>query len=72
MDLRTIAIGEKVTVVAVEVERLVSLGIKPGATIVVLRRKKGCMHIRVGMTEWAVRDSTSDSIKILGIEDGCL
>jgi Fe2+ transport system protein FeoA len=46
-------------------ERLQQLGIVASKTVTVLRRMVGCLHIRIGTTEWAIRDQDAKSVKII-------
>ena len=51
----------------VAIERLQQMGITESKTVTVLRRKACCMHIRVGSTEWAIRDQDAKSVKVVPI-----
>ena len=46
-------------------ERLQQLGIVATKTVTVLRRMVGCLHIRIGTTEWAIRNQDTKSVKII-------
>jgi len=45
--------------------RLKSMGFRSGQSIRVLRRTPHCMHVRVGTTEWAIRDQDAKLVKII-------
>ena len=45
--------------------RLKSMGFRSGQTIRVLRRTAHVMHVRVGSTEWAIRDRDAKLVKII-------
>lgn len=62
--MRSLPVGGSAIIKSVTWERLLSLGFVPGATIILLRRSGGCLHVRVGMTEWAIRATTADFINI--------
>jgi Fe2+ transport system protein FeoA len=44
--------------------RLGSLGFAPGKRVTVLRCRPGSRHVRIGTTEWVMRDSTADLITL--------
>ena len=46
------------------VHRLESLGFVAGKCVTVLRRKSGSSHVRIGTTEWVMRDSTAELIQL--------
>ena len=46
------------------VHRLESLGFVPGKSVIVLRCKNGSRHVRIGTTEWVMRDSTADLVQL--------
>ena len=46
-------------------DRLRSMGFRSGQSIRVLRRTPHCMHVRVGSTEWAIRDQDAKLVKII-------
>jgi Fe2+ transport system protein FeoA len=46
-------------------ERLKQMGIVATRTVTVLRRMACCLHIRVGSTEWAIRDQDARAVKII-------
>ena len=46
-------------------DRLKSMGFRPGQSIQVLRRTPHCMHVRVGTTEWAIRNQDAELVKII-------
>ena len=45
--------------------RLQSMGFQSGQSIRVLRRTAHVMHVRVGSTEWAIRDQDAELVKII-------
>jgi Fe2+ transport system protein FeoA len=45
--------------------RLKSMGFQPGQSIQVLRRTSHVMHVRVGSTEWAIRNQDAKLVKII-------
>ena len=45
--------------------RLQSMGFQSGQSIRVLRRTAHVMHVRVGSTEWAIRDQNAELVKII-------
>jgi Fe2+ transport system protein FeoA len=45
--------------------RLKSMGFRSGQSIQVLRRTPHCMHVRVGSTEWAIRNQDAKLVKII-------
>lgn len=45
--------------------RLKSMGFRSGQMVQVLRRTAHVMHVRVGSTEWAIRDRDAESVKII-------
>lgn len=66
--LRTLPVGVRAVIAVVaDTEaggRLQSMGFRPGSHIVVLRDKAGCRHVRVGSTEYAIRNATADLIEL--------
>ena len=46
-------------------DRLKSMGFRSGQNIQVLRRTSHVMHVRVGSTEWAIRDRDAELVKII-------
>jgi Fe2+ transport system protein FeoA len=66
--LKTLAVGVRAVIAGVaNIEsgaRLQSMGFRPGSHIVVLRDKAGCRHVRVGSTEYAIRNATADLIEL--------
>jgi len=66
--LKTLPLGVPAVIAAVtDTEsgaRLQSMGFRPGRHIVVLRDKAGCRHVRVGSTEYAIRNITADLIEL--------
>ena len=57
-------LGSDALIVSVANTRLINMGIRPGYRVRLLRRKSGCLHIRVGTTEWAIRDSTAGAVEV--------
>jgi Fe2+ transport system protein FeoA len=49
-------------------ERLQQLGIVPSKTVTVLRRIPCCLHIRIGTTEWAIRDQDAKAVTLTPID----
>jgi len=45
--------------------RLKSMGFRSGQSIRVLRQTAHCMHVRVGTTEWAIRNQDAELVKII-------
>ena len=45
--------------------RLKSMGFRPGQSIQVLRHTSHVMHVRVGSTEWAIRNQDAELVKII-------
>ena len=45
--------------------RLKSMGFRSGQSIWVLRQNAHCMHVRVGTTEWAIRNQDAKLVKIV-------
>jgi Fe2+ transport system protein FeoA len=46
-------------------DRLKSMGFRSGQSIQVLRRTPHCMHVRVGSSEWAIRNQDAKLVKIV-------
>jgi len=46
-------------------DRLKSMGFRSGQSIRVLRRTPHCMHVRVGSSEWAIRNQDAKLVKII-------
>ena len=46
-------------------DRLKSMGFRSGQNIQVLRRTPHCMHVRVGSSEWAIRNQDAKLVKII-------
>jgi Fe2+ transport system protein FeoA len=68
MTLRHLRVGTSAIIKNVNLERLKSLGFVIGATVTLLRRTRSCLHVRIGLTEWALRESTADFVNIFGVE----
>ena len=69
MTLRTLEVGDSAVIADISanadvVHRLESLGFVPGKTVTVLRHRTGTRHVRIGTTEWVMRDSTADLIML--------
>ena len=45
--------------------RLMSMGFRTGQSIQVLRQTSHVMHVRVGSTEWAIRNQDAELVKIV-------
>jgi len=65
MTLNDLKEKDQAVIASVTNERLQQMGIVPTRVVTVLRRKPGCLHIRVGSTEWAIRDQDARSVKII-------
>ena len=65
MTLNDLKADDQAVVASVTNERLQQMGIVPTRTVTVLRRMVGCLHIRVGSTEWAIRDQDAESVEII-------
>ena len=46
-------------------DRLKSMGFRSGQSIQVLRRTPHCMHVRVGSSEWAIRNQDAKLVKTI-------
>jgi Fe2+ transport system protein FeoA len=68
MTLADLPTGRTASISNVYIERLISHGITPGSVVTVLRRTKNCMHIKINMTEWAIRNSTAESVTIMELD----
>jgi Fe2+ transport system protein FeoA len=64
MTLNDLKEKDSAVIDTVNNERLKQMGIVATRTVTVLRRMTGCLHIRVGSTEWAIRDQDAKSITI--------
>ena len=69
MTLKTLKVGDSAVIDGIGadagiVHRLESLGFVSGKTVTVIRRKTGASHVRIGTTEWVMRDSTAELIRI--------
>lgn len=64
MTLTELPAGSMASIISVRLDRLISMGITPGSNVRVLRRTTKCMHIKVGSTEWAIRNSTAENVTI--------
>jgi len=65
MTLNDLQEQEQAKIETVNNERLQQMGIKPNTTVKVLRRGACCLHIRVGSTEWAIRDRDAEQVTIV-------
>jgi Fe2+ transport system protein FeoA len=65
MTLNDLKEQDVAVIYSVANERLQQLGIVASKTVTVLRRMVGCLHIRIGTTEWAIRDQDAKSVKII-------
>ena len=69
MTLKTLRAGDSAVIDNIitntdTVHRLESLGFTPGKSVTVLRCKNGSRHVRIGTTEWVMRDSTADLVQL--------
>ena len=69
MTLKTLRAGDSAVIDSITtgtdtVHRLESLGFVPGKTVTVLRCRPGSRHVRIGTTEWVMRDITADLITL--------
>jgi Fe2+ transport system protein FeoA len=69
MTLMTLEAGDSAVIDSITtdtntVHRLESLGFAPGKTVTVLRCRPGSRHVRIGTTEWVMRDSTADHVQL--------
>ena len=65
MTLNDLKADDQAVIASVTNERLQHMGIRPNHVVTVLRRMVGCLHIRIGTTEWAIRDRDAQSVKII-------
>ena len=65
MTLNDLKEQARAVITGVYNERLSNMGIQPDLTVTVLRRQATCLHIRVGSTEWAIRDRDAESVEII-------
>ena len=65
MTLNDLKANDQAVIHSVSNERLQQMGIVPNRVVTVLRRGACCLHIRVGSTEWAIRDRDAKSVKII-------
>ena len=65
MTLIDLKEGSSAVIVDVAVERLQQMGIVVDKIVTVLRRKACCLHIRIGNTEWAIRDQDAKAVTIV-------
>jgi Fe2+ transport system protein FeoA len=65
MTLNDLKTNDRAVIDSVSNNRLQQMGIVPTKVVTVLRRKAGCLHIRVGSTEWAIRDQDARSVEII-------
>jgi Fe2+ transport system protein FeoA len=65
MTLNDLKERDVALIASVANERLQQMGIVATRTVTVLRRMATCMHIRVGSTEWAIRDQDARAVKII-------
>jgi len=69
MTLQTLRAGDSAVIASIQGDadvayRLESLGFAPGKSVTVLRSRTGTRHVRIGTTEWVMRDSTADLITL--------
>jgi Fe2+ transport system protein FeoA len=65
LTLNDLKANDHAVIASVDNERLQQMGIVATRTVTVLRRMVGCLHIRVGSTEWAIRDQDAKSVEII-------
>jgi Fe2+ transport system protein FeoA len=65
MTLNDLNEHDVAVIASVTNERLQQMGLVATRTVTVLRRMACCLHIRVGSTEWAIRDQDAKSVKII-------
>jgi Fe2+ transport system protein FeoA len=65
MTLNDLKADDQAVIASVSNKRLQHMGIRPNHVVTVLRRMVGCLHIRVGSTEWAIRDQDARSVEII-------
>ena len=65
MTLNDLKEHEIAVIDSVANERLQQMGLVAARTVTVLRRMATCMHIRVGSTEWAIRDRDARTVTII-------
>ena len=65
MTLNDLKEQDVAVIASVANERLQQMGLVATRTVTVLRRMACCLHIRVGSTEWAIRDQDAKSVKII-------
>jgi len=65
MTLNDLQERDVAVITSVANERLQQMGIVAARTVTVLRRMACCLHIRVGSTEWAIRDQDAKLVKII-------
>jgi len=65
MTLNDLKEKDQAVILSVTNERLQQMGLVPTRTVTVLRRMACCLHIRVGSTEWAIRDQDAQSVTII-------
>jgi Fe2+ transport system protein FeoA len=65
MTLNDLQERDVAVITSVANERLQQMGIVAAQTVTVLRRMACCLHIRVGSTEWAIRDQDARAVKIV-------
>ena len=65
MTLNDLKANDQAVIESVSNERLRQMGIQSNRVVTVLRRGACCLHIRVGSTEWAIRDQDARSVEII-------
>ena len=65
MTLNDLKERDIAVIASVANERLQQMGLVATRTVTVLRRMACCLHIRVGSTEWAIRDQDAKLVKII-------
>ena len=65
LTLNDLKANDQAVIASVTNERLQQMGIVPTQVVTVLRRMACCLHIRVGSTEWAIRDQDAKSVEII-------
>lgn len=68
--LNNLSVGSAATIEDIEgnhsyTDRLKSMGFRSGQSVQVLRQTSHCMHVRVGSSEWAIRNQDARLVKII-------
>ena len=67
MTLNDLQFGEKGVIIALEMEdalarRMYGMGFVAGKTVEVIRRTKKTLHVRVGSTDYVMRDRNAEEV----------